>query len=164
MELSKEKKNFIELWGNFGSQWGINKTMAQIHALLLVSEEAICTDDAMKTLSISRGGAHSGLKELISWNLIYKVSKLGDRREFFEAEKNAWTIARRIVIERKRREIEPLKFHLEKLQNESSDEVFKEMISDFDRIINRLDSIASLALKIDENKLFNILSKAIKLK
>ena len=109
MNVKEAQQEFVQLWGNFGSQWGINKTMAQVHALLLTSDDAMSTDDIMEALSISRGGANMNVRELMVWNLIYKVSKTGDRKEFFVAEKDIWEVAKRITRERKRREIEPLK-------------------------------------------------------
>jgi len=116
MELQQAHQEFIQLWGNFGSQWGINRTMAQVHALLLTSEDALSTDEIMEQLSISRGGANSNLRELMVWNLIYKTSFPGDRKEFFVAEKDMWEVAKRITRERKRREIEPLMHHLVRLK------------------------------------------------
>ena len=71
MELEQAKQQFIQTWGNFGTQWGINKSMAQVHALLLVSERPLSTEEVMEQLSISRGNANMNMRDLINWNLVY---------------------------------------------------------------------------------------------
>ncbi len=106
-ELENAKEAFIAQWGALGTSWGINRTMAKIHALLMVSPEPLSTDDCMEQLEISRGNAHSNLKELIAWGLVKIVVRKGERREFFEAEKTVWKIFTTITRERKRREIDP---------------------------------------------------------
>jgi len=106
-ELAKAQDEFITQWGVMGTAWGINRTMAQIHALLMVSPEPLCTDDIMAELSISRGNAHSNLRELASWGVIKSVIKKGERKEFFESEKDVWKMFCTITRERKRREIDP---------------------------------------------------------
>ena len=101
------KDKFVSQWGVMGTQWGINRTMAQIHALLMTSPEAMTTDEVMEELSISRGNAHTNLKELVNWGLLRIVTRKGERKEYFEAELDVWEIFRRIVRERKKREIDP---------------------------------------------------------
>ncbi|MCH8510696.1 MAG: transcriptional regulator [Kiritimatiellae bacterium] len=93
-------------WGAISSSWGINRTMAQIHALLLVSPEPMFTDQIMEELGISRGNAHGNLKELVNWGIVKSVFKKGDRKEYFEAEKDIWRMFCTITRERKRREID----------------------------------------------------------
>lgn len=105
--LARAKEEFITQWGVMGSTWGINRTMAQIHALLLVSEAPLCTDQVMETLKISRGNAHSNLRELVSWGIVKSVARLGERKEFFEAEQDVWKMFCIISRERKRRELDP---------------------------------------------------------
>ena len=90
MELEQAKNQFINLWGNFGSQWGINRSMAQVHAILLTSPIPLSTEEIMEKLQISRGNANTNVRELINWNLVYKETILGERREFFRAEKDMW--------------------------------------------------------------------------
>ena len=101
------REEFVSQWGSLGTQWGINRTMAQIHALLMTAPEPMSTDDVMEKLQISRGNAHTNLKELVGWNLVRIVTKKGDRKEYFEAEKDVWKIFITISRERKRREVEP---------------------------------------------------------
>ncbi len=90
--LDDVKDDFIAQWGAFGSQWGINRTMAQIHALLMVVPDAMNTDEVMDNLRISRGNAHTNLKELVNWGLVRIIVKKGERKEYFEAEKDVWRI------------------------------------------------------------------------
>ena len=106
-KLKEARDQFVSQWGVMGTQWGINRTMAQIHALLMTSPEALSTDEVMEELAISRGNAHTNLKELVNWGLLRIVTRKGERKEYFEAELDVWEIFRRIVQERKRREIDP---------------------------------------------------------
>ena len=76
MELQQAKNQFVQLWGNFGTQWGINRSMAQIHALLMVSEGPMSTDEIMEALQISRGNANMNIRDLVAWNLIYKETNI----------------------------------------------------------------------------------------
>jgi len=106
-EFDTVRNEFIAQWGTLGSSWGINRTMAQIHALLMMSVEPLDTNTVMDQLKISRGNANSNLRDLIGWGLIRRVTYPGDRKEYFEAEKDVWTMFCIIARERKRREIEP---------------------------------------------------------
>ncbi len=107
MEFRKAKNKFVQTWGALGSQWGINKTMAQIHALLMVSNDAISMEEIMEELSISRGNASMNLRALMDWGIVYKEYKAGERREFFVAEKDLDELAVKIARERSKREIKP---------------------------------------------------------
>jgi len=107
MEFKEAKNRFIQTWGALGSQWGINKTMAQIHALLMVSHEPISMEDVMDELKISRGNASMNLRALMDWGIVYKEYKQGERREFFTAEKDLDELAVKIAKERSKREIKP---------------------------------------------------------
>jgi len=101
------RDEFVAQWGAISSSWGINRTMAQIHALLMVSPAPMFTDEIMELLQISRGNAHGNLKELVNWGIVKSVYKKGDRKEYFEAEKDVWRMFCTITRERKRREIDP---------------------------------------------------------
>ncbi len=157
MELEQAKQQFIQTWGNFGTQWGINKSMAQLHALLLVSERPLSTEEVMEQLSISRGNANMNIRDLINWNLVYKESIAGDRKEYFRAEKDMWEVAKRIVKERKRREIEPLQQHLAELKkvDQSYESIsFVATIENIERLVSRLDSLSDTLMKADEHVFF----------
>lgn len=105
--LQAAKDEFVMQWGAIGSAWGINRTMAQIHALLIIMPRAMTTDEVMEELRISRGNAHTNLRELVGWGLVRSVVRKGERKEYFEAEKDVWKMFCIIVRERKRREIRP---------------------------------------------------------
>lgn len=107
MEFKEAKNKFVQTWGALGSQWGINKTMAQIHALLMVSNEPISMEDIMEELQISRGNASMNLRSLMDWGIVHKEYKAGERREFFTAEKDLDELAVKIAKERSKREIKP---------------------------------------------------------
>jgi DNA-binding transcriptional regulator GbsR (MarR family) len=118
-QLKRARDEFVGQWGALGTQWGINRTMAQIHALLMTAPVPMTTDEVMEELQISRGNAHSNLKELVAWGLIRAVVKKGERRDFFEAEKDVWQIFTIVARERKRREIEPALAILSKCAEET---------------------------------------------
>src|ERR1044072_2239949 len=105
--LNEARDQFVSQWGVIGSAWGVNRTMAQIHALLITAPAALSTDDIMDELKISRGNAHSNLRDLVSWGLVRTVVRKGERKEFFEAEKDVWKMFCIIIRERRRREIAP---------------------------------------------------------
>ena len=105
--LEAARDEFVTQWGVMGSSWGINRTMAQIHALLMITPRALTTDEVMEELKISRGNAHMNLRELVGWGLVRSVIRKGERKEYFEAEKDVWKMFCIIVRERKRREIRP---------------------------------------------------------
>ena len=105
--FEETRDTFVRQWGALGSQWGVNRTMAMIHALLLVATEPMSTDAIMEELQVSRGNANTNLRELVSWGLVHRVLQPGERREFFAAEKEVWKIFCLVARERKRRETEP---------------------------------------------------------
>ena len=165
MTLEQAKQQFVQTWGNFGTQWGINRSMAQVHALLLVSDRAKCTEDIMEELSISRGNANMNLRELMNWNLIYKESIPGERKEYFRAEKDMWEVAKRITKERKRRELEPLQQHLTELKKvEQSYEsiAFVATIENIERLVSRLDGLSNTLMKADEHIFFGKILNPLK--
>ena len=88
MKLTEGKEKFIQAWGTLGSSWGINRTMAQVHALLLIAPESLCAEDIMEELNISRGNANMNIRALMDWRLISKELKSEERKEFFSAEKD----------------------------------------------------------------------------
>lgn len=105
--LADARLEFVTQWGVLGSAWGINRTMAMLHALLLTSPAPQSTDEVMEALQISRGNANTNLRELVSWGLVRKVVQPGERRDYFEADKDVWRIFCTVVRERKRRELDP---------------------------------------------------------
>src|SRR3954451_23177145 len=106
-ELHAARDEFVTQWGAIGSAWGINRTMAQIHALLITVPQPLTTDQIMEELKISRGNAHGNLRELVSWGLVRSVVRKGERKEYFEAEKHVWKMFCIVIRERRRRELRP---------------------------------------------------------
>ena len=108
MKYPEAKEKFIETWGTLGSQWGVNKSIAQIQALLLIAPEPLSTDDIMEELKISRGNVNMSIRQLLDWGIIYKKSVPGDRKEYFIAEKDVWKWSLKIGNVRKQRELNPV--------------------------------------------------------
>jgi DNA-binding transcriptional regulator GbsR (MarR family) len=107
MELTPIAERFILHWGEMGSRWGVNRTVAQIHALLYLSDRPLAADDIADTLGVARSNVSTSLKELQSWRLARVVHKLGDRRDHFETSKDVWELFKLIVEGRRQREIDP---------------------------------------------------------
>ena len=104
---SSAKDLFVLYWGDMGSQWGVNRSVAQIHALLFLSVKPLNAEEISAELGIARSNVSNSLKELIGWKLIRRVPVPGDRREHFEAETDVWEISKRVAAGRKEREIDP---------------------------------------------------------
>jgi DNA-binding transcriptional regulator GbsR (MarR family) len=115
--LRDAEDRFIATWGQMAGAWGISRTMAEVHALLYVTGESLCTDDIMDRLQISRGNASMSLRALVDWNIISRVTKRGDRKEYFQAEQDVWAMFRAIVRERISREIDPLLASLHEIRD-----------------------------------------------
>src|SRR5882724_5419050 len=108
---------FIRRWGEMGQTWGINRTMAEIHALLYICVTPLCTDDVMDRLNISRGNASMSLRALCDWGIIRRLHKRGERREYFESLSDVWEMFSIIAAERKRREMDPVLETIKQCQN-----------------------------------------------
>ncbi len=108
MDLNKAQERFIHDWGNLSSNWGVKCTMGKIHALLLVSSEDLCADDIMQKLCMSSGNVNMNLKALENWQVIKKVYRPGERKDFYQAEKDFSKVFKLIIAERKKKELDPL--------------------------------------------------------
>ena len=107
MPLSTTEQKFVLHWGEMGTRWGVNRTVAQIHALLFLANRPLSAEDIAQSLAVARSNVSNSIKELQSWNLIRVTHLMGDRRDHFVALQDVWEIFRVIVEERKRREIDP---------------------------------------------------------
>ena len=154
MEYKEAKNKFVQTWGALGSQWGINKTMAQIHALLMVCNDAISMEDIMEELQISRGNASMNLRALMDWGIVYKEYKAGERREFFTAEKDLDELAVKIARKRSKREIKPALKVLKEVSSIEGDDSDKS-----NHFIDQTTKLYDFVLKAD-----NMLEKATELK
>jgi DNA-binding transcriptional regulator GbsR (MarR family) len=154
MKLAEAKLQFIASWGAFGTHWGINRTMAQVHALLLISPEPITQDDIMEQLDISRGNVNMNTRELIDWGLVDRIIISGERKEFFSAEKDIWKVAKQITKERKKRELDPMLKLLEQLAEVDGDKKDKNI----KQFVDTVSNIKKLGLQAD--KMLDVLTKA----
>src|SRR5580693_1860528 len=107
MTLSKAAGEFILHWGEMGSRWGVNRTVAQVHALLYLSAEPLTAEDIAETLSVARSNVSTSLRELQNWKLVHTTHQMGDRRDFFSASHDVWQLFLTVVQQRVEREIEP---------------------------------------------------------
>lgn len=157
MKLAEAKQQFIGSWGAFGTHWGINRTMAQIHALLLISPDPLTQDDIMEELNISRGNVNMNTRELINWGLIERVILSGERKEYFSAEKDIWKVVKQIVKERKKRELEPMLKLLDQLENVEGDKKdknvksFVDTVSSIKKLGNQADKTLDTMIKAEES-------------
>lgn len=164
-EFQEMRIQFIIQWGTLGSSWGINRTMAQIHALLMIAVEPMHTNEIMEALKISRGNANTNLRELVSWELIQRIAYPGDRKEYFEAEKDVWTMFCTIVRERKRREIDPaLKLLREAsskalVSEDPAQSLFARQLSELADFVASADKILTRVARSDKSKVMPFMLK-----
>jgi len=144
MEYNAAKQKFIQAWGTLGSNWGINKAMAQIHALLLLATEPLSAEEIMEELQMSRGNVNMNLRALMDWGIVRKEHKVGERKEFFSTGKDVWDLAKQVSRERRRREIEPILSVLEEVQKVSGDN--KKEVAEFKKVASEL---FDFSLKVD---------------
>ncbi len=168
MKLIEAKQQFISSWGAFGTHWGINRTMAQIHALLLVSADPMTQDDIMEELNISRGNTNMNIRELINWRLVERILLSGERKEYFSAEKDIWKVVKQIVKERKKRELEPMLQLLDKLEEVDGDKrdknikTFVDTVSSIKKLGRQADKTLDVMVKADENWFLGTMMKLFK--
>jgi len=168
MELSEGRLKFIEAWGKLGSEWGINRTMAQIHALLLISPEALTTEEIMEELTISRGNTNMNLRDLIGWGLVEKQHKSGERKEYFYADKDTWNIARQVAKERKKRELDPIIKLLNELSEVKGDDkdrdykTFRSSVKDINKLAKNVNKTLETMLKAEESWFWGSIFKIFK--
>lgn len=166
MQFEDAKERFIQAWGTLGSNWGVNRTMAQIHALLLVAPDALTTEDIRKELDISSGNANMNLRALMDWGLVHKKLKPGERKEYFVAEKEMWEVVKNIIIQRKKRELEPMLRVLEELQDievtDEKSEEFAKVIEEVKLFAGKADTTLDSLTKSDSSWLVGTFMKMIK--
>lgn len=167
MKLSEAKEKYIQTWGTFATNWGINRTMAQVHALLLATGKPLSTDEVMEMLEISRGNANMNLRALMDWGIVKKEFVKGERKEYFVAEKDVWYLFKQITKERRKREIEPVISFLEELKNieDNDSEEAKEFIklmNDFSSVTGKINNIMDLAIKSDDHWLVGKITNLLK--
>ena len=155
--LAEAKAQFIQLWGVSGTNWGVSKTLTQVHALLLVSSHALSTEDIMEQLTISRGNASMTVRELIDWGLVYKELRPGERREYFVAEKDMLQVTRCIIAARKRRELDQMKRSLDQLAALPGDatdtdyQAFHAVLADIQQLADTSDKLLTRLMKAERS-------------
>lgn len=167
MELKEASDKFIQSWAQLGTNWGINKTMAQIHALLLISKNALSTEEIMEKLMISRGNTNMNVRALIDWGLVYREYKIGERMEFFRAEKDINKVSRCIARERRKREIEPVISLMSELSTvnlgDSEDaKEFTKVSKDIHSFTSTIDGFLDKFSRADENWFYALMLKLMK--
>ncbi len=147
-------KKFILHWGELGTRWGINRTVAQIHALLYLSPKPLNAEEIAETLSIARSNVSTSLKELQSWGIVKIIHEFGDRKDYFESEKDVWEMARIVLDERKKREIDPtltvlrecvLDFSNKSDEEEYANKKLKEMLEYFEQIVGWYNQMSTIS-------------------
>ena len=168
MRLKEGKEKFIQTWGTLGSNWGISSTMAQIHALLLISPEAISAETIMEELTISRGSANLNVRALMDWGLVFRVIKAGERSQYFQAEKDIYKVFRQVVSERRRRELEPVFKVLNEVKEVEGDQnspdirAFTETIEGISQFAERTDKVLETISKAEEVWYLSALMKLLR--
>ena len=168
MKLTEARQQFISSWGAFGTHWGINRTMAQIHALLLITPDPMTQDDIMNELDISRGNTNMNIRELINWGLVERVLLTGERREHFSAEKDIWKVVKQIVKERKKRELEPMMKLMEQLEEVEGDKrdkhvkTFVEVVGSIKKLGKQADKTLDMMIKAEESWFIGTIMKMFK--
>src|SRR5579883_2165029 len=125
--LEAVEDQFVELWNNMGSLWGISPTMARIHGLLYITGAALSMDDIMSRLAISRGNVSMNLSKLVEWGLVRRFHKKGDRREYYESLSDVWEMFTLVANQRKRREVDPIINTLRRCREDLSPEALGEL-------------------------------------
>ncbi|HET6544520.1 MAG TPA: ArsR family transcriptional regulator [Chryseolinea sp.] len=164
MELNDAKNRFIQAWGTLGSNWGINKAMAQIHALLLLAAEPLSAEDIMEQLQMSRGNVNMNLRALMDWGIVKKDHIVGERKEYFSTGKDVWELAKQVSKERRRREIEPIINVLQSIQSVSGENKkavteFKKTTGDLLNFSLKVDAVIDKFSKSDQNWFYKLLMK-----
>ena len=166
MDFQEGKERFIQSWGALGSSWGVNRTMAQIHALLLISPTHLSADDIMEELKISRGNANMNIRALIDWGLVYKKLIQGERKEFFIAEKDMWKVVRSIITQRKKKELAPMLQVLDEISSveeaDAESEEFVKIIREIKLFSSKADSTLDTLVKADSNWFVGTFMKMIR--
>ena len=166
MTYPEGKDKFIQAWGALGSNWGINRTMAQIHALLLVAPEALNAEEIRDELQISMGNANMNLRALIDWGLVYKELKTGQRKDFFVAEKDMLEVVKKIIQQRKKKELEPLTKVLDELSEVKAEDQhsaeFVKVMNEIKLFSGKTDTLLERISTSDSNWLFGTFLGMIK--
>src|SRR3954454_6365047 len=146
-------RQFVEHWGMMARSWGINPTMGELFALLYISGSAWTADELRERLRVSRGNVSMNLRELMTWGVVHKSHRPGERREFYRAEADVWTLFRRILTERKRRELDPTLVVLDRtvarIRSDPSFRVPAERVVALQRFFSLINTLATRLAALD---------------
>jgi len=168
MNITEAQDKFIQAWGTLGQQWGINRTMAQIQALLLLAPEPLSAEEIMEKLNISRGNTNMNVRALIDWGVAYKEHKPGERKEYFKAEKDIWEVAKRVMLQRRKRELEPvvkLLGDVKEIKGDKNDIEIKEfelMVDRLNKFTTKVDKSMEFMMRADEHWFLSTFMKTFK--
>ncbi len=162
VKLPSPVERFILHWGDMGSQWGVNRSVSQIHALLYLSERPLTADEIASSLGLARSNVSNSIRELMAWDLVRRVPVKGDRREHFEAETELWEIAMRIAAVRKERELDPAVATLRACVTEAGDDpalnpVAAKRLKDMLGFVEMLDRWYAQMLTVPKPKLASLI-------
>ena len=161
-KLPAAVQEFVLRWGDLGGQWGVNRSVAQIQALLYLSERPLTAEDIAEQLGLARSNVSNSLRELISWKLIQRVPVLGDRRDHYEAEADLWQILTRIAQGRKEREIDPAVFAIRKALDAADGDprvgkVARKRLDEMQDLLSTLDSWFGQMLSVPPSTLMRLI-------
>ena len=159
---SEPIRRFVEHWGVMARAWGINASMGELFALLYVTGSDWSAEDLREALRVSRGNVSMNLRELIAWGVVHKVHRQGERREFYRAEDDVWTLFRRILAERKRRELDPTLTVLRRTVREVPDDpqfrARRDRLVELQDFFGLMNSLASRLLTLDAEELRDLVA------
>jgi DNA-binding transcriptional regulator GbsR (MarR family) len=147
MKYAQARQQMVQTWGQLSAERVINRTMGQIHALLMLSPDPMTADQIFGELAISRGNVSMNLRNLVEWGVVHKVYIAGDRKEYFASEKDAWKMALQIARERKRRELDPVIQSLNQLQDIEPDSGSEKEVAEINKMTSQ---ILDVAMQIDK--------------
>ncbi|MEH0153823.1 MarR family transcriptional regulator [Limibacter armeniacum] len=166
MKYGEAKERYLQAWGSLGSSWGVSRTMAQVHALLMISTQPVSTEEIMEELSISRGNVNMNVRALIDWGLAEKVFVPGERKEFFRTDKDITNLAVQVAKERKKRELEPILKVLSEVNSVEGDshevEEFRKVTTDLHQFASQSDMVLERFINQKSNWFLKILGKLTK--
>ena len=165
--LSPAVQEFVLRWGDMGGQWGVNRSVAQIQALLYLSERPLTAEDIAEQLGLARSNVSNSLKELIGWKLIRRAPVMGDRRDHFEAEADLWQILSRIAEGRKQREIDPAMAAIRKAVAAAEDDptlskVARKRLDEMQGFLTTLDGWFAQMLTVKPATLMRLIKLGVK--
>lgn len=168
MKLNPATERFVLHWGEMGTKWGVNRTMSQIHALLYILGKPMNAEEITDTLGVARSNVSTSIKELQNWGLVHKVSMLGDRRDHFTTNTDVWELARIIVMERQKRELEPTVKFLQQLmasaEFEQENNEVKSRIRDTQEFVGTVTTWSNEMLRLPTSTLKKVLKLGANIK